>query len=120
MPTVHVRSLASDASAAETTLRAVARAVAEVTPCSVSAVWVTFAALEVQTIGERVVVDDSRIVYVDLWMRRRPEDPEAPARALAAACGAAAAGVGVPVEDVWGTVRLVEPGRVFAGGALVE
>ena len=36
------------------------------------------------------------------------------------ACRAAARTLDVPVEDVWGTLQRVEPGHVFAGGALVE
>lgn len=118
MPVIHVRSEEADRAAAPVVLVEVARAVAGAVPCDVDGVWCTFSVLEVGTLGERVVEGGGRIVYVDLWMRER-DDAAASGRALEAACRAAAAGFGVPVEDVWGCLRPVEPGRVFAGGVPV-
>lgn len=120
MPTVHVRSVQADAAAARGGLPEIARAVARAVPCSVDGVWVTFQVLEVETLGERYVDGDGRIAYVDVWIRPRDSDPGAAPRALVAACESTAAMLGIPVEDVWGTLGLVEPGRVFAGGGLVE
>lgn len=120
MPAIHVRSTPIDRERAPAALTAIARAVAAAVPCEIDGVWCTFAALEAQTIGQRATEVEGRIVYVDVWMRQRDGDPPASERALEAACAAAAAGFGVPLEDVWGTLRPVEPGRVFAGGSLVE
>ncbi|HYJ59926.1 MAG TPA: hypothetical protein VE032_00500 [Actinomycetota bacterium] len=119
MPVVHVRAAPFDRGDAATTLRAVAAAVAAAVPCEERGVWCTFATIDVQTVGADVREGEGRIAYVDVWLRPRDDD-EAGARALEAACRAAAAGLGLPVEDVWGTLRPVRPGRVFAGGALVE
>ncbi|HEX6843803.1 MAG TPA: hypothetical protein VF235_01695 [Actinomycetota bacterium] len=120
MPVVHVRGVAVDRSSAPSALVAIAGEVAAAVPCAVNGVWCTFTATDVQTVGAEVRDGEGRIVYVDVWIRPREEDPEASARALEAACRATAAGFGVPVEDVWGTLRPVEPRRVFAGGAPVE
>jgi hypothetical protein len=119
MPVIHVRGGAADRASAASVLLDVARAVAASVPCGVEGVWCTFTEVAVATLGERVVADEGRIVYVDLWMRER-QDAGASGRALEAACLAVAAGFGVPTEDVWGTLRPVEPGRVFAGGAVVR
>lgn len=116
MPVVHVRSLAVDEPEVAGLLVEVARRVAAETPCALDDVWCTFQPLTAQTLGGRVVRDEGRIVYVDVWMRARGEPA---ARALAAACAAAAAGTGVPAEDVWGALHPVEPGRVFAGGSVI-
>ena len=118
MPVIHVRGGAVDRPRATETLTQLARAVAAAAPCDVDDVWCTFTGVDVQTIGVGVRDDDGRIVYVDLWIRPRG-DADAPGRALEAACAAAAAGFAVPLDDVWGTVRLVEPSKVFAGGSLI-
>ncbi|MFN8225027.1 MAG: hypothetical protein U0R50_17480 [Gaiellales bacterium] len=120
MPVVHIRSLAVDAEAAPATFGIVTRAVAEATPCAVAGVWVTFQPLAAQSLGDEPVSGDGRIAYVDLWLRPRAGDPDAGGRALAAACRGVADGLGLPAEDVWGALHLVEPGAVFAGGSLVE
>ncbi len=119
MPAIHVRASETDRDAAPTVLARVAREVAAAVPCDVGGVWCTFTAVDVQTIGEEIRAEEGRIVYVDVWIRPR-DDVRAAPRALEAACRAAAEGFGVPVEDVWGTLRPVEPMRVFAGGALIE
>lgn len=120
MPVVHVRGTEADRPSAASALPAVAREVAAAVPCAVEGVWCTFALLDLQTVGEEPRAEAGRIVYVDVWMRARASDDEAAGRALEAACRAVAAGFGVPLEDVWGTLRPVEAGRVFAGGAFVE
>jgi hypothetical protein len=120
MPAVHVRSTATDRDRAPAALAEIARVVAAAVPCQVDGVWCTFTAIDTQAIGERTTDHQGRIVYVDVWIRPRDGDPAADGRALEAACRSAATAFGVPVEDVWGTLRRVEPGRVFAGGALVD
>jgi len=120
VPVVHVRGSEVDRAAAAAALVVVAHEVAEAVPCDVASVWCTFTGLGVQTIGDRVMDGVGRILYVDVWIRPRPGDLRAAPRALEAACGAAAAAFGVPAEDVWGTLRPVVGGRVFAGGALIE
>src|SRR5262245_58278430 len=119
MPTVHVRANASDREAAAHTLARVTRDVAAAAGIEEGNVWCTFTAVDVQTVGGEVREDSGRIAYVDVWIRPR-DDPDAMTRALEAACRAAADGLGVPVEDVWGTLRPVEPRRVFAGGGLLD
>lgn len=119
MPVVHVRASRTDGEAAEEVLVRIAEAVAEATPCDLESVWCTFVSVDAQTLGDRVVEDEGRIVYVDVWIRPR-DDASAVVRALEAACRSAAAGFGLPVEDVWGTLRPVEARRVFAGGALID
>jgi phenylpyruvate tautomerase PptA (4-oxalocrotonate tautomerase family) len=119
MPVVHVRASRADADIAEEALVRIAEAVAEATPCDLESVWCTFGAVDVETLGDRVVEDEGRIVYVDVWIRPR-DDAAAAVRALEAVCRSAATGFGVPVEDVWGTLRPVEPMKVFAGGALID
>jgi hypothetical protein len=96
----------------------IAHRVADAVPCDLDRIWCTFQQLTAETIGERAIEAEGRIVYVDLWLRER-DDPTASARALVAACSAAADGFGIPQEDVWGTVRDVVAGRVFAGGDLL-
>lgn len=119
MPVIHVRAGAADRERAPAALAAIARDVAEAVPCDVGGVWCTFQELDVQTVGASLRDGEGRIVYVDVWISPR-DDPGAATRALTAACDATAAGLGIPVQDIWGTLRMVEPGRVFAGGALVE
>lgn len=120
MPVVHVRSLDPPGGApqVDAALAAVARAVAAVVEDEPSGTWCTFTALDRMTIGDQPVVDAGRVVYLDVWMRSRT--PELERAALVAAAGAAAEGLGVPLEDVWATLRPVEDGRAFAGGAIVE
>ena len=120
MPVVHVRGAQVDREAAPEALVAIARDVATAVPCGMEGVWCTFTALDAQAVGEEERTDDGRIVYVDVWIRPRAGDAAAAPRALEAACHAAAASFDVPVEDVWGTLRTVEAGAVFAGGAVVE
>ena len=117
MPVVHVRAL--DPGVAGDGLPVVATAVARSTPCDVGDVWCTLQTLAAQTIGERPLGDEGGIAYVDVWLRSRPNDPEAGSRALEAACRAVAELLAIPVEDVWGALHPVEPGRVFAGGRLL-
>lgn len=118
MPVVHVRGGIRDAEQAPTALGVIARAVAQATPCDLETIWCTFTVVDAQTIGARTVGRAGRIVYVDVWMRPRADDAAA-TRALEAACRAAATDFEVPIEDVWGTLRPVEPLRVFAGGILI-
>jgi hypothetical protein len=118
VPVVHVRGSSREAELAPTALGRIARDVAEATPCDLETVWCTFTALDVQSIGARTVGRAGRIVYVDVWIRPRA-DAAAATRALEAACRAAATVFEIPLVDVWGTLRPVEPLRVFAGGALV-
>jgi hypothetical protein len=117
VPVVHVRGLVADAERSAEALLLIARRVADAVPCDLDRTWCTFQELGAETIGGRMVDAEGRILYVDLWLRER-DDAEASSRGLAAACPAAAEGFAVPVEDVWGTVRLVESGRVFGGGQL--
>lgn len=120
MPTVHVRSVTPPGGAdrIDETLRAIARDVAATLEGDPSGTWCTFTAVDRASLGERIVHDEGRIVYLDMWLRPRGTDVDG--AALVAACRAAATGLGVPIEDVWATLRPVEPGRVFAGGALIE
>jgi hypothetical protein len=119
VPVVHVRALACDLPAAAAALPAIARAVADAVPCTLDGVWCTFQALAAETLGERAVESEGRIVYVDLAIRAR-SDSGAAGRALGAACIAAATAFAVPIEDVWGRLQPVESGSVFAGGGLVD
>lgn len=117
MPVVHVRAL--DPGVAGDGLGGVAAAVARSTPCDVGDVWCTLQPLAAQTIGADAVAAGGGIAYVDVWLRPRPDDPDAGSRALEAACRAVAELLATPVEDVWGALHPVEPGRVFAGGRLL-
>ena len=99
-------------------MASIARAVATAIEGEPIGTWCTFAAIQHLTIGDRPIVDAGRIVFVDLWMRSRGTDRNR--AALVAAATSVAEGFGVPVDDVWATLRPVEAGRVFAGGALVE
>lgn len=120
MPVIHLRSLAPPGGDGQVdeALRGVARAVAAALDDEPAGTWCTFTAVDRHSIGERPVLDEGRIVFLDLWLRPRGTDVDR--AALEAACRAAAAGLGVPLEDVWATLRPVEPGRVFAGGRLVD
>jgi len=120
MPIVHVRANAVDRTSAPAALAAITEAVSSAVPCAPEAVWCTFAAVDAQSIGGAARDDEGRIVYVDVWIRARTDDDGAITRALEAAAAAAATGFGVPIEDIWGTLRPVEPLRVFAGGALID
>jgi hypothetical protein len=120
VPVVHIRSLAPAGGDAEAdaALASVARAVASAIGAEPAGTWCTFTAVDRMTLGERSVSDAGRIVYLDLWLRSR--GAEIDRAALVAAARAASTGFGVPIEDVWATLRLVEPGRVMAGGQLVD
>jgi hypothetical protein len=120
MPAIHVRALAPAGGTAQVdrALRAIATDVADAIGGEPPGTWSTFTAIDRMTIGTQVMSGEGRIVYLDMWIRSR--GPEADGRALAAACRAAARELEVPVEDVWGTLRTVEAGRVFAGGGLLE
>jgi hypothetical protein len=120
MPVIHLRSLAPPGAEhqIDEALRGVARAVAAALDDEPAGTWCTFTAVDRQSIGERIVREDGRIVFLDLWLR--PRGTDADRAALEAACRAAADGLSVPLEDVWATLRPVEPGRVFAGGSLIE
>jgi hypothetical protein len=120
MPVVHIRSVrppGGDAQIDET-LRAIARDVAATLDDEPGGTWSTFTVVDRMSIGEQIVEHDGRIVYLDLWLRSRGD--EADRAALESASKAAAHGLDVPIEDVWASLRLVEPGRVFAGGAIIE
>jgi hypothetical protein len=120
MPVLHVRALPplGGDEQLDRALRGIAVDVSAVLGADPRGTWCTFTVLDRQSIGEEVVGPDRQIVYLDLWIRSRGQELEG--RALAAACGAAARELGVPLEDVWGTLRHVEPGRVFAGGGPIE
>jgi hypothetical protein len=119
VPVVHVRSLVPPGGDAQVdrALASIAGAVARAIDGDPAGTWCTFAPIEHLTIGDRTIVDEGRIVFVDLWMRPRGDDRARDA--LVAASSAAADGFGVPVEDVWAALRPVEAGRVFAGGEIV-
>jgi hypothetical protein len=120
MPAIHVRALppAGGTAQVDRALHAIATDVADAVGGQPSGTWCTFTALDRMAIGTQVVSGEGRIVYVDVWIRSR--GPEVDGRALTAACLAAARELEVPPEDVWGTLREVEAGHVFAGGALIE
>ncbi len=120
MPVVHVRALQplGGGEWVDRALGGIAVAVSQVLAADPGGTWCTFTALDRQSIGEGVVGLDRQIVYLDLWIRSR--GPQLDGRVLAAACDVAARELGVPPEDVWGTLRHVEPGRVFAGGGTIE
>jgi len=120
MPAIHVRALppAGGTAQVDRTLRAIATDVADVIGGEASGTWCTFNALDRMAIGTQVVSGEGRIVYVDVWIRSRGSVVDG--QALPAACLAAARELEVSPEDVWGTLREVEAGRVFAGGALIE
>jgi hypothetical protein len=120
MPVVHVRGKAEDRASAADVLAVMTEAIAIAVPCPPEHVWCTFTTIDRQTIGGAPRDGEGRIVYVDVWIHPRADDAGAATRSLEAACRSAAAGFGVPVEDVWGTLRHVEPFRVFAGGALTD
>jgi len=120
MPVVHVRALQALGGTEQVgrALRGIAADVSHVLDADPGGTWCTFTALDRQSIGEEVVGLERQIVYLDLWIRSR--GPELDGRVLAVACGAVARELGVPPEDVWGTLRHVEAGRVFAGGGSME
>jgi hypothetical protein len=120
MPAIHVRGLAPTGGRAQVdqTLRAIATDVAAAIGGEPSGTWCSFTAVDRMSIGTRVLGGEDRIVYLDLWIRSR--GAELDGGALTAACLAAARELEVPPEDVWGTLHRVEPGQVFAGGALIE
>lgn len=120
MPVIHVRTTRLDHDRPAEILADTARAVADAVPCELDGVWSTFTPVDVQTVGAAVRGAEGRIVYVDVWIRPRSEDEGAAIRALSVACAAIASGFAVPLEDVWGTLRPVEPNRVFAGGSLID
>ncbi len=120
MPVVHIRALAPAGGTAQIdrTLSRVADSVAEVLGTDPAGTWCTFSPVERMTLGTRVVADRGQIAYVDVWIR--PRDEATDAEVLAAACGAVGIELGLPVQDVWGTLRSAEPGRIFAGGAIMR
>jgi hypothetical protein len=120
MPTVHVRSVVPPGGTdqVDEALVAISRGVSAALDGEPSGTWCTFTAVDRSSIGERIVREEDRIVFVDMWIRPRGTDVDR--AAFEAACRAAAAGFGVPIEDVWATLHHVVPGRVFAGGALVK
>jgi len=120
MPVIHVRGLRPDGDTeqVDAALRLIARDVAAALGEEPRSTWCTFTAVTRMSLGERIVEQAERIVYMDMWMR--PRDPAVRKQALEAACRAAARGLDVPIEDVWAAQHLVEAGHVFAGGAVVS
>jgi len=120
MPVVHVRALQplGGGEQVDRALGGIALDVCQVLDADPGGTWCTFTALDRESIGEEIVGLDRQIVYLDLWIRSR--GAELDGRVLAVACGAAARELGVPPADVWGTLRHVKPGRVFAGGGSIE
>ncbi len=106
MPVIHLR--ATPRPGVADAINGVRTAVAAVIGEDPAGTWCTFAPLDIA---------EPQIVYLDPWMLSR--DATVDGAVLSAACEAAAAGLGAPVEDVWGTLSHVEPGRVFAGGGLI-
>lgn len=120
MPAIHVRGLAPTGGRGQVdqTLASIAVDVAAAIDGEPSGTWCTFTVVDRMSIGTRVVEGEDRIVYLDLWIRSR--GAEVDGAALTAACLAAARGLEVPPEDVWGTLHQVRPGQVFAGGSLID
>ncbi|MEZ5096715.1 MAG: hypothetical protein R2731_11725 [Nocardioides sp.] len=117
MPVVHIRALRTLETDVDIVLTTTADAVARALDADPHGTWCTFAPLFGESLGTELV-DYGGIAYVDVWLRARDEAQER--AVLVAACRAVAGALGIPVEDVWGTLRRVEPGQVFAGGGLVE
>ena len=117
MPVIHLRGLAPAGGSApiEAALTGIADAVHGVVGGDPGDTWCTFTAVDAMSIGTRIVTGDGQILYLDCTIS--PRGAEVESAVLAAACRAAAAGFAVPIADVWGTLRLVDADRTFAGGA---
>ena len=120
MPVIHVRGLGPDGGTeqVDAALQLIAREVAAVLGEEPRSTWCTFTAVTRMSLGERIVEQANRIVYLDMWMR--PREPAIRVQALEAACRAAARGLDVPIEGVWAAQHMVEAGHVFAGGTVVS
>lgn len=120
MPVIHVRGLGPDGGTeqVDAALRLIAREVAAVLGEEPRSTWCTFTAVTRMSLGERIVEQADRIVYLDMWIR--PRDPAVRSQALEAACSAAARGLDVPIEDVWAAQHMVQAGHVFAGGTVIS
>jgi hypothetical protein len=120
MPVIHVRGLHPDGGTEQldAALRLIAREVAATLGEEPRSTWCTFTPVTRMSLGERIVEQADRIVYLDVWMR--PRDEAIRSLALEAACRAAARGLDVPIEDVWAAQHVVEAGYVFAGGMVVS
>jgi hypothetical protein len=99
-------------------LTSIARAVAATIGADPSGTWCTYARIDRMSLGEHPADGGGGVVFVDVWMRSR--GAESDREALMAVTMSTAEGFGVPHEDVWATLRTVEPGRVIAGGGFVE
>lgn len=111
MPIVHVRANAPETT--EDALAAIAETVADAMECPAGDVWCTYQRVDPVTIGTR----PANVVYVDLLAR--PRDGDALQNGLAAAARATSTSFGVPLEDVWAHLTVLEPGTVFAGRGLI-
>lgn len=117
MPVVHVRALRTLETEVDRVLTQTARAVAAVLDADPHDTWCTFSPLYGESLGTELV-DEGGIAYVEVWLR--PREPARDRAVLQAACRAVAGALDIPVEDVWGTLRHVEPGQVFAGGSMLD
>jgi hypothetical protein len=86
MPVIHVRGLRPDGGTeqADAALRLIAREVAAALGEEPRSTWCTFTAVTRMSLGERIVEQADRIVYLDMWIR--PRDPAVRRQALEAAC----------------------------------
>jgi hypothetical protein len=119
MPVVHVRSILppGEEDRVDGALTEIAQAVARASGGEPSDTWCTFTRVDRMSLGERIVTGAGRIVYLDVWLRPRGAGIER--AVLTEAAAAAARGFGVPLVDVWATLRPVEDGRTFAGGEVI-
>ena len=117
MPIVVVTALPADPPVVERLLVRLAEQVADAVSCGVGDVWCSFVPAATQTIGDRIVGSDGQCPIVII--RGRARDTDRVAAGMAAAARVTSAELGVPFEDVWIQWIDVEPGRAFAGGAII-
>jgi hypothetical protein len=93
MPVIHVRGLGPDGGTeqVDAALQLIAREVAAVLGEEPRSTWCTFTAVTRMSLGERIVEQANRIVYLDMWMR--PREPAIRGQALEAAA--------VPLRAGW-------------------
>jgi len=106
MPVLHVRARDRSSAQAEALVDALPQAVAEATGIRAERVWVTFTPFSA----------GKDIAYVDAHLK--PRAPFVTEALLEAASHCVATHLELPVADVWARAFVIEPGTVFAGGAI--
>jgi len=120
MPVVHVRgSLQPEAAEVGALVAQLPAEVEAAAGLRSGGVWCTYTPLGAQSVAGEVVREGQLgVAYVDILLRTRSD--EVVQAVLQATAEAVSRHLGVPLDDVWASVRRLDSGQVFAGGSVLS